>query len=173
MSADLSRIYQTTSTFSALKATFISAPFSAALLYRLSSVVFARNRIIAQLIARVNLAINGIDIDPRATIDDGVLFQHPGGVVIGGGVHIGSYCTLMGGVTIGRKTLGYDDFNGYPKLGACVTVGANATILGPISIGNQTTIGASAVAIKDTPDRSIWAGNPARLIRSTNGEVEK
>ncbi|MEW1931896.1 hypothetical protein AB0362_06900 [Rhodococcus sp. NPDC079359] len=167
VSADLSRIYQTTSAVSALKALALSTAFNAAFLYRLSHAVFPKNRPIALLIARLNIALNGIDIDPRASIDDGILFQHPTGVVIGGGVEIGAYCTLMGGITIGRKKIGFDSHEGYPTIGAGVVVGANASILGEIKVGNESTIGASSVLLASTEDGSVWAGNPARIIRAT------
>lgn len=168
VSADLSRIYPTTTLFAAVKAMVYSAPFSAAFLYRLSNTVHRKNKVLATIVARINITVNGIDIDPRAQIEDGVLFQHPTGVVIGGGVKIGAYSTLMAGVTLGRKHLGFDDIDGYPTLGAYVTVGANSTILGPIDIANQTTVGANSVVLHNTQSRSIWAGNPARLIRSTD-----
>ena len=44
-------------------------------------------------------------------------------------------------------------------------IGAGAIILGGVTIGDGTTIGAGAVVTKSMPERSLVAGNPARVIR--------
>jgi acetyltransferase-like isoleucine patch superfamily enzyme len=44
-------------------------------------------------------------------------------------------------------------------------VGTNATIL-PVTICDQVVIGAGAVVTKDITVPGIYAGNPARLLRS-------
>lgn len=166
VSADLSRIYQTVSISNVLKALIVSPQFTSALLYRISHLLLHRSRFLSNIVARINLTLHGIDIDPRAQIDDGILFQHPGGVVIGGGSTLGGYCTLMGGVTIGRKNLGNEGLNGYPRIGACVTFGASSTVLGPIDVADQTSIGANSLLISNTTKGSVWAGNPARSLSS-------
>jgi acetyltransferase-like isoleucine patch superfamily enzyme len=51
------------------------------------------------------------------------------------------------------------------KLGNRVSVGTNATIL-PVTICDQVVIGAGAVVTKDITVPGIYAGNPARLLRS-------
>jgi acetyltransferase-like isoleucine patch superfamily enzyme len=51
------------------------------------------------------------------------------------------------------------------KLGKRVSVGTNATIL-PVTICDQVVIGAGAVVTKDITVPGIYAGNPARLLRS-------
>jgi acetyltransferase-like isoleucine patch superfamily enzyme len=50
-------------------------------------------------------------------------------------------------------------------LGAGVVIGTHATIL-PVSICAGTVIGAGAVVTKPITVRGIYAGNPAKLIRS-------
>lgn len=50
-------------------------------------------------------------------------------------------------------------------VGNHVSIGSNATIL-PVSITNNVVIGAGAVVTKDILQPGIYAGNPARLIRS-------
>jgi UDP-2-acetamido-3-amino-2,3-dideoxy-glucuronate N-acetyltransferase len=47
------------------------------------------------------------------------------------------------------------------------SIGSNATILCGITIGANSIIGAGSVVIKDIPDNTIAAGNPARIIRKT------
>jgi acetyltransferase-like isoleucine patch superfamily enzyme len=51
------------------------------------------------------------------------------------------------------------------KLGNRVSVGTNATVL-PVTICDQVVIGAGAVVTKDITVPGIYAGNPARLLRS-------
>ena len=50
------------------------------------------------------------------------------------------------------------------RLGSQVYVGTNATIL-PVRICNHVVIGAGAVVTRDICEPSIYAGNPARLLR--------
>jgi acetyltransferase-like isoleucine patch superfamily enzyme len=50
-------------------------------------------------------------------------------------------------------------------IGNDVSIGSNATIL-PVSICDGVVIGAGAVVTKDINQKGIYAGNPARLMRS-------
>jgi acetyltransferase-like isoleucine patch superfamily enzyme len=51
------------------------------------------------------------------------------------------------------------------RLGDRVSIGSNATIL-PVEICDGTVIGAGAVVTKSITEPGIYAGNPARRIRS-------
>ena len=51
-------------------------------------------------------------------------------------------------------------------VGNNVSIGSNATILGGIKIEDNAIIGAGSVVTKDIPSNTIFAGNPARLIRN-------
>ena len=51
------------------------------------------------------------------------------------------------------------------QIGNHVSIGSNATIL-PITICDGAVIGAGAVVTKDIKVAGIYAGNPAKLIRS-------
>jgi acetyltransferase-like isoleucine patch superfamily enzyme len=44
-------------------------------------------------------------------------------------------------------------------------IGANATILPGIVIGENALVGAGSVVVKDVPDGTVVAGNPARIIK--------
>lgn len=51
------------------------------------------------------------------------------------------------------------------KIGNDVSIGSNSTIL-PISICSNVVIGAGSVVTKDLTTSGIYAGNPAKLIRT-------
>jgi len=58
----------------------------------------------------------------------------------------------------------FDPENPKPvKIGRGVFIGARAIILKGVTIGDRAIIGAGAVVTKDVPERSIAAGNPARV----------
>lgn len=51
------------------------------------------------------------------------------------------------------------------KIGDQVSIGSNATIL-PVIICNNVVIGAGSVVTKDIAEPGVYAGNPARKLRS-------
>lgn len=57
------------------------------------------------------------------------------------------------------------------RIGNNVFIGAHSTILKGVTIGENSVIGACSVITKNIPANEIWAGNPARFIRSLK-EIE-
>jgi len=53
-------------------------------------------------------------------------------------------------------------------IGAGASIGSSVTILCGVQIGRNSVIGAGSVVLKNVPDNSIYAGNPARFIRTLN-----
>jgi len=51
------------------------------------------------------------------------------------------------------------------RIGSHVSIGTNATIL-PVRITDHVVVGAGSVVTKDLLEPGIYAGNPARKIRS-------
>jgi len=45
-------------------------------------------------------------------------------------------------------------------------IGGGATIMPGVTIGAGAVIGAASVVVRDVPPDTVWAGNPARFIRS-------
>lgn len=104
-------------------------------------------------------------------------------VVVGNRTRIQSHSFICDGVTIGEDCfIGHGvmfvndlfsnggpagDRNGWKTttIGNKVSIGSNATLL-PVSVCDGAVIGAGAVVTKDITKRGIYAGNPARMIRS-------
>lgn len=105
-------------------------------------------------------------------------------VMIGAFTKVQSHAFICSLVTIGERCfIGHgvmfvnDTFqNGGPAqgdqskwkathIGNRVSIGSNATIL-PVTICDHVVIGAGAVVTKDIKKSGIYAGNPARFIRS-------
>jgi acetyltransferase-like isoleucine patch superfamily enzyme len=83
---------------------------------------------------------------------------------IGHGVMFINDVFAKGGPARGDKSLWRST-----KLGSRVSLGSNATIL-PVSICDDVVVGAGAVVTKDINKPGIYAGNPARLLRATEGK---
>ena len=52
------------------------------------------------------------------------------------------------------------------KIGNNVFIGINSIVLTGVTIGDNSIVGAGSVVTKDIPPNEIWAGNPAKKIRS-------
>jgi len=67
-----------------------------------------------------------------------------------------------GGPAGGRKELWKST-----RIGNHVSIGTNATVL-PVAICDHVVVGAGSVVTKDITEPGIYAGNPAKKIRSSN-----
>lgn len=56
------------------------------------------------------------------------------------------------------------------RIGSRVSIGSNATIL-PITICDDVVIGAGSVVTKDITQPGVYAGNPAKLMRTIRGKT--
>lgn len=89
-------------------------------------------------------------------------------------VKIGNDCFIGHGVmfindlfTIGGPASGNKSLWQSTNIGNRVSIGSNATIL-PVNICDDVVIGAGSVVTKDIEIPGIYAGNPARFLRTAN-----
>lgn len=87
-------------------------------------------------------------------------------------VNIGDECFIGHGVMfindlfeIGGPANGDKSLWKRTTIGNKVSIGSNATIL-PVSICDDVVIGAGSVVVKDITKSGVYAGNPARFLRS-------
>ncbi|MBN2073204.1 MAG: transferase [Actinobacteria bacterium] len=121
-----------------------------------------------------NVIGNNVSIGTSSTIEFGN--------VIGDGSRIHSGCFLEM-TTVGRdvfigpnvvftddphpmKCPHYKECKGGSVLEDLVKIGANCTILPGVRIGKNSLIGAGSVVVRDVDTDSVYAGNPAKYIKS-------
>ena len=54
------------------------------------------------------------------------------------------------------------------KIEKGASIGSGSTLLCGITIGQNAIVGAGSVVVKDVPENTVVAGNPAKLIRKMN-----
>lgn len=113
--------------------------------------------------------LTGIRIPGECQIGKGLYIGHFGHIILSDQAVLGENCNLSQGVTIGASHRGKNA--GAPVIGDRVYIGPNAVIFGKITIDSDSAIGAGAIVTKSFSERSVIAGNPARLI-SQEGSFE-
>lgn len=98
----------------------------------------------------------------------------------GGGLTIGSYCSISAGVHIYTHDTVHWALSGgklpYRKrpvsIGSCVYIGAQCVIASGVTIGERTVISANSLVLDDVSEGTIVGGTPARRIGVVEGEGE-
>ena len=128
----------------------------------------------------INVAISqGMIVGNNIRIMGGVNFgSEPYLIEIGNDVTISFNVTFInhdGGTWAFRDIDEYNDVIKYGRIrvGDRSFIGCNATILPGVTIGSRCVIGAGSVVTKDVPDGMVVAGNPARIITSTDEYARK
>lgn len=133
-------------------------------LYKLKIPIFPR------LFSQIMRFFTFIEIHPGAKIGKSFFIDHGDGVVIGETAEIGNNVIIYHQVTLGGT--GKDHGKRHPTIHNNVIIGAGAKILGNIIIGEHCKIGAGSVVLKDVPAYSTVVGNPARIVRVKDSDVD-
>lgn len=136
-----------------------------------------------------------ISIGNSVIIDDFVLLMGGTKTVIGSFVHIASFTSITGGGELImedfsglsggiRVYTGNEDYSGgsmtnptvpqpyrvpirsFVHIGKHAIIGANAVILPGVTIGEGAAVGANSLVTKDCEPWTIYAGSPARALKS-------
>jgi len=139
---------------------------------------------------------NQFSLGKESTIEDRVVLNNGiGSIIIGEKSRIGIGSVVMGPVNIGNKTITgqnvlitglihrhddarlsvmeQDDEGKLTTIGDGCFIGTNACILPGVTIGKHTVIGSGSVVTKDVPDYHIAAGNPAKLIKKFDFDLDE
>ncbi len=125
--------------------------------------LFSKNNPFNRFYFLMNHYRNSIEINPTASLGEGVKIPHPYAVVIGGSTIIEDNCIIMSCVTFGSNSAKYKD--GYPKLMTSCYVGTGAKIIGELEIGSKSIIGANCVVTKSFDSNSTIIGVPGKLAK--------
>ena len=116
-----------------------------------------------------NLKSRGLRIGEHVDI----FTDYPFDSLYPGLISVGNYVTISSNV----KILAHDASMGYLNGGATkigivdigdhVFIGHGSTILCNVRIGDHAVIGAGSVVTTDVPPHTVFAGNPARFIKTT------
>jgi len=142
--------------------------FQAVVLYRLASWLKRLGiPLLAPAVARTNLFLTGVDINPRASFGPGLVISHGVGLVVGSDVKVGRNMLLHHQVTLGAPTVGR--IASCPQIGDDVVLGAGAKLFGGIEIGSGSFIGAGVVLTESVPAGSKVTLRDAVVVEARGG----
>lgn len=148
---------------------------------RSHTVIYAGNRIGSGFrtgnkanVREDNLIGDNVSIGTLAVVEHHVTLEN--GVRLHSACFVPEYCVLEEGSWVGPNAVLTNTryplspgakVNPQPvRLGRGAVVGANATILPGVLVGREAIVGAGSVVVRDVPDGTVVAGNPARHLRS-------
>lgn len=105
-----------------------------------------------------------LSLAPRSMIGPSVTIYNLAKIQLLRGANISQHCYLCAGT---------HDYNRWsmPLVAKPITIGENAWLaagvfVGPgVSVGEFCVVGARSVVVKDTPPRTVCAGNPCRVLK--------
>lgn len=111
---------------------------------------------------------NGLQVGTNLSILDGVDidYSHCWLITIGNNVTLAQRVHILAHDASTKKYLNYAKI-GLVTIGDNTFIGADSIILPNVKIGSNCIIGAGSVVTKDVPDHCVYAGNPARLLCTT------
>lgn len=138
---------------------------------------------------------NRFEIGALTTIEDFCTVNNgSGNVIMGDRVRVGVGSVIIGPVTMGNGSglgqhvfvagfnHGYEDGSKNSSVQPLVIrqtvieeeahIGANSVVVAGITIGKRSQIGAGSVVTRDIPPYSVAVGNPARVIKQYNHDMQ-
>ena len=114
---------------------------------------------------------HGVSIGENVSINDFVHIWGAGGIVIGDNSLIATHCVITSQShrvdALGTGLLYRETNDNRPvRIGQNVWIGSGAIILPGIEIGSNSIVAAGSVVTKSVPPNSLYAGVPARLVRT-------
>lgn len=106
----------------------------------------------------------------------GMFGSEPWMITLGNNVHIvggTNFINHDGGVLILRDRFPKLEITKPIEVGDNVYIGMKCTIMPGVKIGNNVVIGACSLVNKDVPDNSVYAGVPAKFIKSLDDYLKK
>jgi serine acetyltransferase len=152
----------------ALLAVFHRGVFSV-ILYRVKRYLFLKQNkglnLIVWLLRFPEFYLCHNEIDPRATIGEGLVLNDYGGVALSYAVIIGKNCTFMGRATPTLGAMEDIDVQDRITIGDYCVVGHNVRMINPISVANGVHIKANSVLISSAKTAgAVLSGFPAKII---------
>ncbi len=136
-------------------------------------------RLSAQVLRRAGVTVEGLPlwVSPRTYFD----ISGPGSIVLGDRCAISHYVRILTHDfsldRVAERKLGPSNrelFKTLPvRIGAQAFIGMNVLIMPGVTIGDGAVIGSGSVVTKDVPPDTVWAGNPARQLTTTDEYWER
>lgn len=140
-------------------------PFSIKRIFSKLCVMISRNSIFPSRIRISILRAAGIRIGQNCFIGANVYFDEMRPELI----EIGSQVTITSGTRIishfFSPTIPPKYYYGRVTIGSKTFIGMNSLIVNSVNIGERAIVAAGSVVTKDIPEKEVWGGNPARLIK--------
>lgn len=117
-------------------------------------------------------------VSKRATVSSGTVIM--AGVTINSEVQIGKQCIINTSATLDHECIIEDYAHispnvalaGNVEVGEGAHIGIGASVIQGIKIGKWSIIGAGAVIIRDVPDYAVVVGNPGKVIKFNEPQLE-
>jgi serine O-acetyltransferase len=140
--------------------------------YRLERAIFLKDpdHPLLPFLANLMKMKTGVDLYYSSEIGPGFNIQHGFDIVVGPRNKIGSNFIIHQGVTIGQGDVGSKE--DFATIGDNVVIFSGAKIVGKVRVGNNVKIAANAVLVSDADSDSIYAGIPAKKIKSIAKDIK-
>ncbi|MEN4916790.1 acyltransferase [Acinetobacter pittii] len=140
---------------------------------------FFYSRYLLKLAPEKYLHLIGVNVKGKVHIyggQPGMFGSEPWLITLGNNVHITAGCRFInhdGGVLILRHLEPSLEITKPINIGDNVYLGTNTIILPGVNIGNNVIVGAGSLVNKDLADNAVYAGIPAKFIKTLDDYYAK